>query len=62
MLAVIGWNLKNGVSLDRQQLEVHFGSKHVVINEARPTGWSNSERHLIHRLDGKTMMITVQNI
>ena len=32
MFAVICWNSKNGVTLDREELEVQSSSKYVVMN------------------------------
>ena len=32
MFAVISWNSKNGVTLDREELEVQSSAKYVVMN------------------------------
>ena len=32
MFAVISWNTKNGVALEREELEVKSSSKYIVMN------------------------------
>ena len=70
MFAVISWNSKNGVTLDREELEVKSSAKYVIMNGGRQEVgaavsmlfWKDIWEGIIQSIHGKSItMDSVQS-